>query len=227
MERWLAKALAMSSLPPEAEGYLLSRGVTEQSIHETQFKVWQDPKEPCSDAVFIDRYGPYGSRLRGKLVLPLRCPRGHLLGFEARTMPPAEKRITRFLLRRANWNPVWIGMPRAMQEIAKGKTPWIFEGYFDSEPMRHVLPSEPLLGSLRARLTKKHVEFLRRFVRPGGRVNLAYDNDETGRKGTSNGVYVLRQVGITCIPRPYTRGNDPGNVWENRGAEGLKEAFGL
>lgn len=227
MEGWLQSVFEQSALTEDAEGYLLGRGVLESSIRGLKFGVWQSPEEPAPDTLlFAERYGERGERLNGRLFYPLFCPRGKLLGFEARTFV-GEKKITRYLLYRAAWNPVFIGMPMAMPLIWEGKVPWLFEGVYDVEVMRHVLSQTPLLGTLRAKLTDIHVEFLRRHLSPGTTVPMVYDHDETGEKGIKKARYALGQVDLDCRPIPYTKGKDPNQVWEDFGTSGLREAFGI
>lgn len=227
MESWLQSVFDSSPLTDEAEGYLLGRGVLESSIRGLKFGVWRSPDESAPDTgVFHKRYGEHGEYLNGRLFYPLFCPRGQLLGFEARTFV-GEKKITRYLLYRGAWNPVFIGMPLAMPLIWEGKVPWLFEGVYDVEVMRHVLTDIPLLGTLRAKLTDKHVEFLRRFLPPGTSIPMVYDHDETGEKGIRKARYALREVDLDCRPIPYTKGKDPNQVWEDFGTTGLREAFGI
>lgn len=226
MDAWLAEHLESLVLTPECEEYLLSRGVREDVIPKLGFKTWRPaPTEAPDTGVFKDRYSGNGQNLNGWLIVPIYCPRGLLLGFEGRRFP--DKKITRYLLGRAEWNPVWYGIVLAMDALWEGKSPWICEGYFDVEVMRLVLPNEPLLGSFRAKLTDKHVEFLRRILAPGSAVNLVYDNDETGKTGIKKARYVLDQAGLVCRPIPFNKGKDPNEVWEQFGTGGLRQAFNL
>lgn len=226
MDSWLAEHLESLVLTGEAQDYLLSRGVGEETIPKLGFKTWRPASTVAPDSgVFKDRYRANGENLGGWLIVPIYCPRGVLLGFEGRRFP--DKQITRYLLGRAEWNPIWYGINLAMDALWAGKTPWVFEGYFDVEVMRQVLPDEPLLGSFRAKLTDKHVEFLRRVLRPGSTVNMVYDNDETGQKGIRKARYVLDQVGLVCRPIPYVKGKDPNEVWERFGTGGLRQDFRL
>lgn len=224
MDVWLSKHLESLSLTDEAANYLLSRGVREDHLVKMGFKVWQQAQSPAPDTRFFNekRYGPHGENLCGWLIVPIYCPRGNLLGFEARNFP--KKVIERYLLGRAEWNPVWYGIQTAMPLIWKKKAPWIFEGYFDVEVMRHILPDEPLLGSFRAKLTDKHVEFLRRFLPPRTKVRLVYDNDETGQKGIKKARFALERAGLKCLPVLY-KGKDPNSLWETRGIKALREEF--
>ena len=226
MEAWLAEHLESLTLTEESQNYLLSRGVREEYIPKLGFKTWSPATTAAPDqGVFKDRYKAHGEDLRGWLIVPIYCPRGKLLGFEGRKFP--DKLITRYLLGRAEWNPVWYGIQLAMPHIWQGKSPWIFEGYFDVEVMRHVQKEDvPLLGSFRAKLTDSHVEFLRRMLPPKTEITMVYDNDETGRTGIRKATFALREVGLKCRPLAY-KGKDPNKVWEERGVQALREQFQL
>jgi len=235
---WLAKALAECELTDDVEGYLLGRAAKEESYRALGVVTWQIPYEKdLGDEAFHKKYGPpKGLKIEGWLVCPVYSPKGKVLGFEARNTQ--EKALSEFLLPEAAWNPVWLGLcPETMGRIWGGSDVWITEGLFDKFPMEWIIPeSDVALATLRARLTDKHVEFLRRFCR--GWVHLVYDMDEQGRKATHGwtdqtgkrrwgAVDKLRRVGIKCRDVPYTGGKDPGEIWDRGGVEGLRAAFPL
>lgn len=226
----LEKALRANSLTEEAEGYLLGRGVKESTYKALGAVVWQPLPEPLPLEGGWLRFGREGrgELLEGRLILPLRCPRGKLLGFEARSI--YKKEIARFLLPRAEWLPVWGNMTTEnMVKIWNGGNVWIGEGFFDAAALEWAVPEgDVCLASMRAKLTKKHIDFLKRFCR--GIVNMVYDNDETGRLGTHGdgdrvwgALKSLQVAKIPCRDVLYTGGKDPGEVWVKRGADGLRD----
>lgn len=234
---WLSEALAACTLSDEGEGYLLGRGAKQESIAALGCVTWEPASTPSPDPSW-KRYGPEGrgEYLAGRLIIPMLSPRGDVLGFEARRMDV--KDVTRYLLPEASWNPVWMGMSlSAMQRIWAGGDIWIGEGIFDVFPLEWAIPpTDVALGSGRAKLTPKHVEFLRRFCR--GWVNIVYDNDETGRKGVHGWVdetgkrrwgalQQLRHVGVNARHIPYTGGKDPGELWDRFGPKGVRAEFGF
>ena len=235
---WLENALAQCTLTDDAEGYLLGRGVREESIQEIGFKTWASPEE-VPDVSFKARYKPYndeGADLEGYLIAPLRSPRGTLLGIEGRSI--RDKALSRYLLPNASWNPIWLGMtPEKMARIWAGGDVWVSEGTFDLTPLEWVIPSTDVsLGSGRAKLSDKHIEFLRRFCK--GWVYIVYDNDEAGRKGTHGwvdetgkerwgAIQKLERVGLRNRAISFRGGKDPGEIWDRGGIEGLKTAFSL
>ena len=235
---WLAEVLEVCSLTEEVEGYLLGRGAKEETIRALGCKTWQPLRTPYNEKLWVERYGPEGrgEYLRGRLITPLYSPRGQVIGFEARSIH--RKKITRYLTPEAAWNPVWVGMtPVEMQKIWDGGDVWIGEGQFDIYPLQWIVPEkDATLGSLRAKLTDKHVEFLRRHCR--GRVHMVWDNDETGKKGTHGWVDdtgkrrwgaldKLKYVGQRCRAVPIRGAKDPGEIWDRGGEMALRSAFNL
>lgn len=230
---WLADHLANCRLEEPHEGYVLGRGGREKSIQGMGLVTWSPMSEEAPDGEFHRRYGRHGERLAEWLIWPLLSARGRVLGFAGRRID--EKTITRYLLPEAAWNPIWTGLtPEAMRRIWNGGDVWVVEGIFDLLPLEWATPdADAVLGSERAQLTDKHVEFLRRFCK--GTVKMVYDNDETGRKGSHGwtdetgkfkwgALQRLERVGLRAVAVPY-QGKDPGEVWRSGGAAAIQAAF--
>ena len=223
MNTWLIEAIQACTLPPQAETYLFGRGVSSDMISDLGLCVWQNLATPAPHEEFCKKYGSRGQKLAGWLVTPLYSPRSKLVGFEARSMK--EKRVSRFLLGQAAWNPVWIGIQDAMPKIWDGGAVWIVEGVFDLTAMRRVVSQrDAVLSSLQARVTDEHLTFLKRFV---SSVNMVYDHDEAGRRATRKALSNMRKIGIPCRDIPYRNGKDPGEIWEKFGDGGLRSAFSV
>jgi len=233
---WLADALDNCSLTADVEGYLLGRGVQDEFIRTEGIVTWTPTVEPVPDPTFRKRYGEHGEWLDGQMVCPVWSPKGVLLGFEGR--PIHEKRITDYRLPEAAWNPFWVGLKTAMPMVWAGGHVWVVEGLFDLCALLWAVPeTDAVLASVRAQLSDRHVEYLRRFCR--GWVNMTYDLDETGRNATHGYVnkktgkcrwgalQVLQRVGLNCRDKPYKGGKDPGEIWDRGGVEAIKAAFPL
>lgn len=235
---WLSEVIEGFSLSEETAEYLYSRGAQDEAIEAIGMRTWGALKEEPPDPLFLKRYqsrdGTWDASLRDWLVIPLRSPRGAILGFEARSI--AEKRMSRYLLPEAVWNPIFMGLtPGEMAKVWAGADVWLVEGIFDVFPLHWVVPDAVVLGTGRAKLSDKHKDFLARFCR--GWVNLAYDNDPTGQKGMHGwddqetgkrhwgAKEVLDRVGVKCRVVPYRGGKDPGDIWRAGGERALAEAF--
>lgn len=232
---WLGEVLGDCVLTPRVEDYLLGRGAKEESIQAEGAVTWQVPEKDIPDAIFRQRYGPRGEKLSGWLICPVYSPKGALLGFEGRNTQ--QKMITDFRLPASKWSPFWLGTRRMMSRIWAGGDVWVVEGLFDLFPLEWVVPeTDAVLASVRAKLSRQHVAFLRRFCK--GWVHMVYDRDETGRKGTvgfvdDTGKRVwgalesLEHAGLRCRDVTYRGGNDPGEIWDSGGVEALNAAFVL
>lgn len=209
----------------------------ESTIEELGLGMWRTPDAPCPIPSFAQRYGAYGEKIEGCLVTPLRDGRGGLLGFEARSLEVKE--VSQFKLPRAFWNPVFVGLYRAMPKIWAGGDVWIGEGLFDMAALDHLVPErDATLAALTASINRHQTEFLRRFLR--GQVHLVFDRDEKGRKATKGWVddegkkhwgviESLDRVQVRCRDVYYRCPpgcKDPGDLWERFGEDGLRKAFG-
>lgn len=233
MRSWLEKALAACVLTDSVEGYLLGRGAKEITIAAEGIVTWCPPVDPAPDPDFRKAHGEHGERLEGYLVCPVRSPRGSLIGFESRATHV--KRIVDYRLPEAAWNPFWLGTRKAMPALWAGGDAWIVEGLFDMCPLEWAVPgTDAVLASVRAKLSKKHVEFLQRFCK--GWVHMVYDRDATGRKSTVGWVDetgkhrygaldVLQRVGLKCRDVFYSGGKDPGELWDKGGVAAIRAAF--
>lgn len=219
---WLEDAFEASTLTDEARDYLMGRGATPEVIEAWGLTVFDCPLTPCPNGSLHEHHGQFFERYEGKIVYPLRSPRGTLLGFESRSLD--RKDYDQFLLPESRWNPVWIGMPQGMDPIWRGRDVIVVEGGFDVFALLHVAGDRAVLGTSTAHLSWKHVEFLRRWAQ--GRVHMTYDMDDAGRKGAREAMKNLDRRGVQCSEVRYgNAGDDPGSIWDRGGAAGLREAF--
>lgn len=223
MNSWLQKALSESGLPDmDTSRVLLGRGVRPSTGRELRLTTWKPQSSPAPDTEFQTRYGPHGDLLAKWLVTPILSARGRLLGAEWRRTD--RKAMQQFLLPDAQWNPVLIGLARAMPKLWARGAVWVVEGLYDLAAMDWIIPqSDAVVATIRARLSDRHVELFRRVRVP--LVNLVYDNDATGRSATGKAMYALRQAGIQCRDVRYLGGKDPGEIWDKGGESALKQAF--
>jgi DNA primase len=232
---WLDDALNAMSLTEEVEGYLLGRGASDALIEAERIKTWTPTEMEIPDPAFTDKvYGRHGEKLNGYLVVPVRSPRGLLIGFEARNIH--KKNIQDFRLPETRWTPFFLGTRSAMPRIWAGGDVWICEGLFDKTALEWAVPGKDVvLATVRAKLTDLHLEFLRRFAK--GWVHMCYDQDETGRKATLGwndpesgkrrygALEALRRVGLKCRDVPYSGGKDPGEIWDHGGVAAVQATF--
>ena len=218
----MTKELNEMSLDEPSEEYLLRRGVKRTSFEKMGEVTWTPLTKISPELGFRVKYGDYGQKLEGSLICPIYSPKGEVLGFEARSME--RKIISRYLLPKAEWNPIWIAHKDSAEKIWKGTTVWIVEGRFDLYTMEWVLPpTDVILCSLRASLTPYHINYLQR-LNPL-QVNIVYDMDETGKKGSFFAQKALNSVSINCEVIDFVGGKDPNEIWSKGGLPLLQKSF--
>lgn len=223
---WLEKTINQLPEPSgEALSYLEYRGMLPETIKELNLKIWNNPPVPSA---FSKTYGPRGAKLGGMIVVPLYTPRGKVLGFEARSV---KKDLFQYRLLNSKWNPAFIGLNHFMPLIWSGAKIWIVEGLYDYAVLRRTLsPDQVVLATLRAAMTRRHINFLARFSKSG--VRLAYDNDPPGRAailgdGKKRGLlHSLRRNGVSLVEDHRYLGKDPADLWLKGKDQALKENFG-
>ena len=221
MKAWLEQHLQTCQLSDDVEEYVLGRGMKPSSIAAMGLGTRRASIVSPPDELFRKMYGCFGERLEGRLITPIRSPRGGLLGIEARGV--RAKSFAQYLLPDSNWNPVLIGIRPAMPKLWAGGMVWICEGLFDLSALQWIVPeADGVVATIRARVSDAHVELFRRL---GTEVRLVYDNDETGRAATAKGLRKLSDAGITCRDVRYVGGKDPGVIWNNGGFSAMQQAF--
>ena len=231
---WLSDALQKCSLTDDVEGYLLGRGAKESTIRDEGMVTWAPLGQTAPDPQFEQWFGKRGERLAGYLICPMYSPSGDVIGFESRSTQ--QKIIRDYRMPEAAHQPFWLGTRRAVLKLWEGGDAWVVEGLFDMCPLEWAIPEkDAVLASVRAKLTMSHVEFLRRFCH--GWVNVVYDKDESGRRGTfgftdesgkkqMGALDWLRRVGLRCRDIPYEGGKDPGVIWDKGGVLAIRDTFG-
>jgi len=238
MRDWLESNLSCMDLSEDAEGYLLGRAMSSRWIRELGIVEWspQMVQGAPMDPEFTKRVGYQGRYIHNFLCIPLRSPLGVLVGVEFRSWA-GEKSVRQYRLYESNYSPVFVGLtPSVVQRVWEGADVWVVEGVFDMAALYQVVPDgDVVLGTLRARVSNAHAEFLSRFGR--GRVHMVYDQDETGRNMTYGYIHPqtgqrvwgaldsLKRVGVDCRDVPYRGGKDPGEIWDAGGVPALRTAF--
>lgn len=241
MREWLTDALLASAatIPEEAEGYCLGRGLPYRVLQDTRVGLWTPPEAVCPNPTYRDRYGPHGERVARWLSFPLWSPRGRVLGVEYRRWD-GEKAVQKYHLPESAWTPVFGGMsPSAIQRIWKGGDVWLVEGVFDLA-LAHAIPEKDVaLACGGAKITPAQLRFLQRFLAPRAMVHVCFDMDQTGQNMASGythpetGKHVwgvverLTHAKVRSRLVQYRGGKDPGEIWERGGTPALKHALAL
>lgn len=205
-----------------ARSYLDERGVSASTIETFQLGYSLDDWEALgrylvsrgypiaeveSAGLIIAREQATGhyDRFRGRLMFPIRNPRGRVIGFGARTLKRDDQPKylnspeTRLFTKGTNL----YGLDRARQAIRKRDQVVVVEGYMDVL-IAHQHGHENVVASLGTALTERQVRQLKRLTR---NLVLALDADAAGQMATMRGLDVARQVfDRRVVPVPTARG---------------------
>jgi DNA primase len=218
---WLEQGF--KPLSSQHKKYLKKRGVDRNS--SVSFYTWDSPKSSCPCERFIANFGYTGRRLQGNLITPIYSPRGALLGMEARHLDHGNKKVLQYRTDQAQWNPYFLGAPKAFETLYEGYDLWVVEGIFDMIALEKVVPnSDAVISTLRAGMDNNSVNMISRFLTPRNSIYIAYDNDETGRKKADWLKAKLTALGGRVYLCNY-RGKDPNEVWSTGGEALMRRYF--
>jgi len=205
-----------------ARAYLAERGVNTATIQAFQLGYALDewealgrylvtkgyrPAEVEAAGLIIAREGTAGhyDRFRGRLIFPIRDPRGRTIGFGARALRPDDqpKYLNSPETALFKKGAGLYGLDRARQAIRRADQVVVVEGYMDVL-IAHQYGYENVVASLGTALTEQQLRQLKRLTR---NVVLALDADAAGQMAIRRGLDVARQVfDQRAVPVPTAQG---------------------
>ncbi len=238
-----AEALAGSA---EARSYVASRGISGESVARFGLGFAPDRRDWLSlkgaRAGFgIDLLEKAGlvarkegssltrDRFRGRLIFPIRDPRGRPIGFGGRILPESEKRLAENGLNVAKYlnspeTPLFqkrrtLYAADLAREAAR-RQGWtaVVEGYTDVIAA-HQAGLSNVVGTLGTALGDDHVTALRRLA---DRVVLVFDGDEAGQKAADRSLefFLGHEVDVRVLTLPD--GLDPADFLAREGPEAFR-----
>jgi DNA primase len=192
----------------EARAYVARRGLTSETVECFQLGYslpgWEGlrahlserdftPAELVSAGLLVEREdGTSYDRFRDRLMIPIRDPRGRVVGFGARTLEPdgVPKYINSPQTALFDKSRTLFGLDLARQAIRQEDRVIVVEGYMDvmrayQQGFRNVV------AQMGTALTEAQVRQLQRFTR---RFVLALDPDAAGMQATLRGLQVARET---------------------------------
>lgn len=172
--------------------YLAGKGYARQDIYEVGLIVERD-----------DGSGYY-DRFRGRVILPIRDPRGRTIGFGGRVLGDGvPKYLNSPQTPLFDKSSVLFGLDQARPGIRTSGMAVIVEGYMDVM-MAHQLGLNNVVAQMGTALTEAQLRLLKRHTQ---RFVLALDADTAGDQATLRGLDVARQVmDREVVPVPTARG---------------------
>lgn len=142
--------------------------------------------------VVVREDGGVYDRFRDRLVIPIRDPRGRVVGFGARAL--AADAVPKYL--NSPQTPVFdksrllYGFSHARRSIREGETAVIVEGYMDVM-QAHQAGFANVVAEMGTALTEQQLRLLAHYA---GRLILALDPDTAGQMATERGREVIERV---------------------------------
>lgn len=148
--------------------------------------------------------------LRNRVVIPIRDPRGRVIGFGGRTLGPdndphAPKYINSPETDLFSKRTVLFGFDRARDAASKEGAFLIMEGYMDVIAA-HQRGLKHAVGVLGTALTRDHAQSMLRHAK---RAVLLFDADEGGKRAADRGAPILLSEGLEVSVVSLPDGKDP------------------
>ncbi|MCL2879792.1 MAG: DNA primase [Treponema sp.] len=201
---------------PAAYEYIVSRGISEESIK--QFNLGYAPdnnhwlfqflekkgysQEFLNDSGLFSAHYPGLSFFTGRLMFPIVDRQGRTIAFGGRAMPGAVqkdgKEPPRYLNSRDSVifrkGQTLFGIHLAMEEMRRSKTVYIAEGYMDVIAM-HQAGLTNTVAPLGTAFTDEQAHLLSRWAE---RVILVFDSDTAGQDAAYKGILTCHKNGLFC-----------------------------
>jgi len=165
---------------------------------------------------------PDFSLFSGRLVFPIRAPRGGIIAFGGRTLsergPKYINSPETAIFQKKN---TLYGLDRAIPAIKNEGTFILVEGYMDVISM-HAAGKATAVAPLGTAFTGEQAMILKRFARKG---ILLFDSDSAGQEATKRAMMICQQNGIDSSVIVLKGGKDPAEILQKDGAEALNNSI--
>ncbi len=231
---------------PEGEGartYLTRRGIDTETIEAFGIgyaaNSWDDlgrelTREGVSEehaitaGLLVERDGSHGNkrggsytRLRGRVVFPIRDVRDRIIGFGGRAIEKDQE--PKYL--NTPESPIFhkrdalYGFPQALEGIRRGGRSIICEGYFDRIALARAGMTEAL-ATCGTALTEGHARQLKRRTE---QVVLLFDGDAAGQAAVEKALEILLPARLRARAALLPPGEDPDSFLEAQGPDALRK----
>lgn len=189
----------------------------------SRIKASSDYKDDFLNNSGIFYKGSKDSLFDGRLIFPVRTWDGKTVAFSARDLSGISKakyRNSPETLIYSKKNNLF-GIYESLEALKTKKKVIICEGNFDVIAL-HQANIDYAVASLGTAFTPEQARLLSRYV---NQATVLFDNDEAGIKATVKTLNILQAQGISNYVINLTEFNDPAEMLEKRGEEGLKKAL--
>jgi DNA primase len=221
----------------KAREYLESRGVPEDMSRAFGLgwapAAWTELADKMTQAGVLEwgvraglaaprtRGDGYYDMFRGRLIIPIRSPDGRTIAFGGRLLEGEDgpKYLNSRESRLYNKSDVLFGMDLARDDIRRGKSAILVEGYFDCIGL-HQVGVKNAVALCSTALTPGHLSLLSR--NEAKELVLLLDGDEAGRKAVERLAGPLLAAGTPTKVGLLPQGEDPDTFARKAGADGVR-----
>jgi len=218
-----------------AREYLLSRGITDESIKTFGLGYALDDWNNLSEFLRGQGYSMetiksaglvkqaenkdrYYDLFRHRIIFPIYQAVREVVGFGGRTLGDASPKYlntaeTELFSKRRNL----YGLVQARETIREKNLVFLVEGYMDCIKL-HQAGIKNVVASLGTALTEEQARLLRRYAE---KTIILYDGDEAGQRESLRAIEVLRKAELKIEVTSLPPGKDPDDFIDHYGKEGF------
>jgi DNA primase len=236
--RFFEKQLEGSSVGKEAKNYLLSRGISEDSIKKWRLGYSPDSWQGLTDFLVGKGYkreeiesaglaikneqGSFYDRFRGRIIFPIFDLNSQVIGFGARVFKEKDSQEVAKYVNTPNTllydkSRVLYGLDKAKVEIRKKDFCILVEGYTDVI-MAHQAGTPNVVATSGTALTPYQLKILRRYTE---NLVTAFDMDVAGDSATKRGIDLAQLQGFEIKILRLSGGKDAAEVIQKNEKEWL------
>jgi DNA primase len=227
--KFFEKQLKESLIGKESKKYLLSRGISEESIKKWRIgyapDVWQGlsdflnsrgyRKEEIGKAglALTSEQGSFYDRFRGRIIFPIFDLNSQIVGFGGRVFKEKDKAEIAKYVNTPNTilydkSRILYGLDSAKVEIRKKDNCILVEGYTDTI-MCHQAGSVNVVATSGTALTPYQLKILKRYTE---NLTLGFDMDVAGDTATKRGIDLAQNQGFNIKIIRLPEGKDAADI---------------
>ena len=188
---------------------LLSKGVTT----ETMVK---------AGLVNSRNSGGVYDKFRGRIMIPIKNPRGRVVGFTGRVLDAASSPAKYMNTGDTPWfhkGNLLFGLDAAMSSIRKQQYAVIVEGHMDAISL-HAAGIDWAVASMGTAFTEHQANLIKRLV---PEIIFCFDSDGAGKNAAMRAIPIAQKTGLKCKVLHVPDGKDPDEFVRKQGAEAFQQ----